>query len=147
MRSLRILFASAALLALAAAFSPAAQGGGKMIKPSQEWKGEVQDEGQQKLAPKGGYIADAKTFEAVWKGWKVGDKMPEINFKKNLVLVATTRGSRLNLRPMLDDKGNLRVLALATRDLRPGFRYQIAVVDREGVRTVNGKELMEKAEK
>jgi hypothetical protein len=33
----------------------------------------------------------------------------------------------------------LKVLALATRDLRPGFRYQILVVPREGVKTVNGK--------
>jgi hypothetical protein len=146
-KSLRVLLAPVALLALAAAFSPAAQGGGKMLKPSKEWKGSVADLELQKLAPAQGVITDAKTFEALWKGWKVGDKMPEINFKKNLVVVATTRGSTLTLVPQLTDAGDLRVLARATRDLRPGFRYQLAVVDREGVKTVNGKDLMEKAEK
>jgi hypothetical protein len=30
---------------------------------------------------------------------------------------------------------------MATRDLRPGFRYVIATVSREGVKTVNGKQL------
>jgi hypothetical protein len=30
---------------------------------------------------------------------------------------------------------------MATRDLRPGFRYVIAIVSRKGVKTVNGKRL------
>jgi hypothetical protein len=30
---------------------------------------------------------------------------------------------------------------MATRDLRPGFRYVIATVSRAGVKTVNGKKL------
>jgi hypothetical protein len=32
---------------------------------------------------------------------------------------------------------------MATRDLRPGFRYEILVLPREGVKTVNGKPLRE----
>jgi len=57
------------------------------------------------------------------------------------VLVATTQGSILRLAPTLDEKGDLRVVGVATLDLRLGFRYVIAVVSREGVKTVNGKEL------
>jgi hypothetical protein len=30
---------------------------------------------------------------------------------------------------------------MATRDLRPGFRYVITTVSREGVKTVNGQTL------
>jgi hypothetical protein len=41
------------------------------------------------------------------------------------------------------DKGDLQALAIATRDLRPGFRYAVLVVPREGVKTINGKELKE----
>ena len=55
--------------------------------------------------------------------------------------VATTSGSRLNLNTKLDDKGDLKVVGLGTRDLRPGFRYAIKSVSRDGVKTVNGKEL------
>ena len=41
----------------------------------------------------------------------------------------------------LDDKGDLRVVALATRDIRPGFRYAIKSVSKEGIKTVDGKPL------
>jgi len=63
------------------------------------------------------------------------------DFSKELLAVATTRGSKLNLTAKTDDKGDLKVLALSTRDLRPGFRYAIKSVSRDGVKTVNGKEL------
>jgi hypothetical protein len=49
---------------------------------------------------------------------------------------------------VLDDKGNLSLLSMATLDLRPGFRYVIATVSREGVKTIEGKPLpMEKGDK
>ena len=64
-----------------------------------------------------------------------------MDFGKEILVVATTVGSRLNLDTKLDEKGDLKVLALATRDLRPGFRYAIKSVGKEGVKTVNGKEL------
>jgi hypothetical protein len=137
----RALIASLVALALAVGLAPATRAGGQKLKPVHQWSGSIDDLELQKLSPQSGYLADAKKFAELWKAWKVGEKMPEIDFKKQLVLVATTRGSRLNMTPRLDDKGDLRVLAIATRDLRPGFRYQIAVVDRAGVKTINGKEL------
>jgi len=57
------------------------------------------------------------------------------------VLVATSRGSILHLSPILDDKGDLTDVGIASMDLRPGFRYVIATVSRAGVKTVNGKKL------
>ncbi|MBW1865925.1 MAG: hypothetical protein JRI64_09930, partial [Deltaproteobacteria bacterium] len=33
-----------------------------------------------------GFIADAKTFEDVWKAFKPGEAVPEIDFKTNLIL-------------------------------------------------------------
>jgi hypothetical protein len=32
-------------------------------------------------------------------------------------------------------------VGIATRDLAPGFRYAVLVLPREGVKTINGKEL------
>jgi hypothetical protein len=86
-------------------------------------------------------IANAKTLEKVWKAWGIKDKMPDVDFTKEIVLTATTNGSRLNLRPVIDEKGDLKTLGLGTSDLRPGFRYVIVVVSREGVKTINGKEV------
>ena len=62
-------------------------------------------------------------------------------FKKELIVITTTSGSKLRLSASLDDKGNLEVLGMATRDLRPRFRYVIATVSRTGVKTVNGNKL------
>jgi hypothetical protein len=41
----------------------------------------------------------------------------------------------------LDHKGDLTVLGFGTRDIRPGFRYVLGVVSREGVKSVNKKAL------
>jgi hypothetical protein len=50
-----------------------------------------------------------KALEKLWKDWKLTDKMPDIDFTKELVVVSTTTGSRLRLALTLDDKGDLQV--------------------------------------
>jgi hypothetical protein len=132
------LMALAVLTAIVLA-APGAQGDKKALKPSKEWTGSVADEGLLKTAP--AVITGAKALDDLWQSWKVGGKTPEIDFTKEIVVVTTTRGSRLSLMASLDAKGNLDVGGLATRDLRPGFRYVLAIVSRDGVRTVNGKAL------
>jgi hypothetical protein len=136
-----LLFTLAALAVGLVLARPALAAEPKQLKPSQSWSASIDDEDLMKEAPAGGTITDAKGFAKLWKAWKMGDKVPEIDFAKEIVLVATTRGSRLNLSARVDDKGNLTSAALATRDLRPGFRYQVIVVSRDGVKTVNGKDL------
>jgi putative lipoprotein len=111
----------------------------QVIMPSSSWNGSVADE---KLLDKPvTVVATAEAWQELWKWWKLEGETPAVDFAKNLVVVQTTRGSRLNLTVKLDDKGDLKVFALATRDLRPGFRYSLGVVSREGVKTVNGVEL------
>jgi hypothetical protein len=111
----------------------------KPVKLSKEWSGSVADEALMKDAPR--CITTKKGLEKLWKSWKISDKMPEIDFTKEIVVIEMTSGSKLRLSANLDDKGNLAVLGLGTRDLAPGFRYVIATVSKEGVKTVNGKEL------
>jgi hypothetical protein len=111
----------------------------KAVKLIKEWKGSVADADLAKGAPE--YVTNAKDLGELWKNWKIEGKVPEVDFKKQIVLVSTTVGSRLTLSATLDDKGNLQVLGLATRDIAPGFRYVMATVSREGVKTINGKEL------
>lgn len=130
------------VLALISWHLPAAQDGKKLVKPSKEWSGSVDDEALQKQAP--AVITSAMDLEKIWKSWKLADKVPAVDFTKDILVVTTTRGSRLRLFVNLDDKGNLQVGGLSTRDLRPGFRYVMGAVSREGVKTVNGKELGKK---
>ena len=109
------------------------------VKPSKEWTSSVEDESLAKDAP--ACITSAKGLERLWKAWKIADKVPEVDFTKEIVILTTTRGSKLRLGAALDKKGNLMVGGLGTLDLAPGFRYVIATVSNEGVKTVNGKEL------
>jgi hypothetical protein len=109
------------------------------VKLQKEWQGSVEDEALAKNAP--AVIGDEQAFEKLWKAWKIEEKVPAVDFKKEVAIIATTAGSKLRLSAALDDKGNLEVLGMGTRDLRPGFRYAIATVSREGIKTVNGKKL------
>src|SRR5262249_37126460 len=128
----------AAVMLLAAGVAVAAP---TPLKATNTWMGSLDDEKLAREMPETGVITNAKDFEKLVKAWKVADKVPEVNFDKEVVLVAKTEGSKLKLNASLDEKGDLKVLGLATRDLRPGFRYVIISVPREGVKTVNGKEL------
>lgn len=110
------------------------------LKIINAWSGSVDDEALQKQMPEGGFITDAKVFAKLVKSWGVAEKVPEVNFEKEIILVATTQGSRLNLKPSID-QGDIKALGFGTRDLRPGFRYVMVSVPREGVDSVNGKKL------
>lgn len=89
------------------------------------------------------FITDAKTLAKKWADWNMQGPVPDgIDLTKSLVAVVYTSGSNLQFsRATLDELGNLRVVGMATRDLRPGFRFLLAVVSKEGVVTVNGKAL------
>jgi hypothetical protein len=111
----------------------------KPVKATREWSGSVANEALQQSAP--AVVVSEKGLKKLWEDWKIEGKVPEVDFKKEIVVVSTSRGSKLNLSAVLDDKGNLLVLGFGTRDLRPGFRYVLAAIPREGVKTVSGKEL------
>jgi hypothetical protein len=126
-------------LVLATVFAVDVQAAPKPVKIINQWKGSVADEALQKMAPE--CITTEKALEKLWKTWKIEGKMPKIDFTKEIVVIATTSGSRLNLSARLHEDGNLEVVGFGTRDLVPGFRYIIGTVSAEGVKTVNKKEL------
>jgi hypothetical protein len=125
-------------LTLATVAAPDALAQKKKIEVKMKWSGSVEDE----KAKKPHAITNAKDLEAIWKEWKVAGDVPKVDFTKDIVVSTYSVGSKLNLAGAnLDDKGDLQVLGFGTRDIRPGFRYVLATVSKEGVKTVNGKEL------
>ena len=131
--------ALAAFLSLAVAGLGAAAG--MPVKATNTWKGSVDDEKLQKDMPENGVITNAKDWEKLVKAWKIADKIPEINFDKDLIVLATSVGSKLELNVSLNEKGAMKALGFGTRDIRPGFRYVILSLPKDGVKTVNGKPL------
>lgn len=111
----------------------------KTLEPLMTFSGSVED--AELLGKFSTAISTPQEFEELWKAWKLAGETPKVDFEKALVVVQTTSGSRLRVTVRLTDEGDLKVLGLATRDLRPGFRYVIVSVARDGVKTVEGKPL------
>lgn len=85
-------------------------------------------------------IMDNENLKSLWKQWKLG-KVPTVDFGKQVVIVNTWSGSRLNMMRNVDDKGNLQVFgAGGTKDLVPGFTYVIEAYTLSGIKAVNGQE-------
>jgi hypothetical protein len=104
-----------------------------------ELSGSVADVGLMSKAPENGVIVSEKAWKELADAWGLKDA-PKVDFTKELLVVATTRGSRLNLTPSAKD-GDLKTVAISTRDLRDGFRYAIKSHGRDGIKTVDGKAL------
>jgi hypothetical protein len=134
--ALAFALAGAALLAPGAA----AQGKkGTRVVPARFWSGVNRDEALKKEAPKSGLVTDAKAFEKLWKAWRKDEKVPEIDFKKQFVVVGLASGPN---RPFVNatlDEGDLKLGWGQTLIGGPGFGYGLAAFDRKGVKTVNGK--------
>jgi hypothetical protein len=130
-----ILFAC---VALALVSTPEALAQKKKVEIGKKWSGSVDDE----KAIKPEAIVSDKGLDAVWKAWKVKGDMPKVDFTKDMVVAVYSVGSGLNIAGAnLNDKGDLQVIGFGTRDIRPGFRYVLGVVSKDGVKTVNGKAL------
>lgn len=108
------------------------------LKATKKWTGRVSNEAA-KAAPATGYVSGPKEWAKLWKEWKIGDKVPVIDFKKEMVLVVTSVGSGIGVDPALDEKGDLTNRGASTDDLRPDTGYVVVVVPSKGVKTFNGK--------
>jgi hypothetical protein len=139
----RLLPGLAVVAALVLAAVAIAEDESKKVPILQKWSGKIKDERLQKESPNTGYINNATSFAKLWKAWRPDDKVPEINFKEEIVVVATAAGPNdVTVIPQLNEKGNLAILARGTLVEGPGFAYQIAVIKRAGIKTIKGKEIV-----
>lgn len=137
---IRILCCIACLMVLLTGFTHAAEPA-QEVKPIETWKGKLQDESlKTKYAPQHDFIADAKTWEQLWNAWRAGEKVPQIDFTKDLILVGTAPGPNLaGMSPRIDDQGNVKFMVFSTRIGGPGFGYTLFQMSRDGVKTINGE--------
>jgi hypothetical protein len=112
----------------------------KNIKPTQHWGGKNGDDAKKKAAPKSGYLTSQESFETLWKAFGVKGDAPKIDFKKQIVFVQLASGpNNIGTSYTLDGKGNLTALSRQTLIGGPGFGYGLDVLDREGIKSYNGK--------
>jgi hypothetical protein len=119
-----------------------------VLEPLHTWSGKflnANDGPLMKAAPKSGFIANDKAWTELFKAWNLSKDRPKIDFTKQLVLVDVAQGSPNTFFPNMITlnvlRGDLRAGAAVTEIAGPGFIYLIRVVDRTGVKTVNGTTL------
>ncbi len=103
-----------------------AQAAGSEAEILQSWKGDY-PVAKLKLLPEKqreqwvGFINNAKTFAAVWKTFKPGEDVPEIDFKANLVLFArnTQFYNRISIGKVNVKNGVAEALAMETMSAMP----------------------------
>ncbi len=104
-----------------------------------EINGSIEESALRTAAPE--VILTTKGMDKLAKDWNLKG-LPNIDFKTNLVVVATSPGGRLSMGPpRLDEAGDLKLVLNETKEVAPGFRYAIRAVPRAGIKTVNGKPL------
>lgn len=114
------------------------------VKLVQTWSGEVKLD-VRKEAPKDGFITEKDAFAKFWKAFRGDEKVPDIDFTKELVLVAVGMDpNKLGIGASLDAKGDLKVFVRSTLIAFQNpttASYQFATVPRTGIKSVNGKEV------
>ncbi|MBA4186523.1 MAG: hypothetical protein C0467_00750 [Planctomycetaceae bacterium] len=108
-------------------------------KPTVNLGGSIEDEKLQKEAPANGVIVSEKGWEALVKAWGIKDA-PKVDFTKELLVVGTWNGSIFQIRTMVQD-GDLTIDGPGSADKRPGFRWKVVSISREGIKTIQSKEL------
>jgi hypothetical protein len=119
----------------------------KDLKIEQSWDGIIANEKLLKEAPANGkplqgaagFVTERKAWVKLWKAWRGKEKVPQVDFTKDLVLVITLGGPNKISPPVLrlDDKGELEAWAAATLNPADGFCYKLVIIRRQGVKSVN----------
>lgn len=109
------------------------------LQPSREWKGEA-GAGVEK-GPIRSVILSSEEYEKLWKELGLDRSPGAIEFSTEFAVVVTSRGSGIAFRLRDEGEGKLKVMSIATRDIRPGLRYAIAVISRQGWQEVNDTKL------
>lgn len=142
--TMRLLLGLALLTPVAAQVPPAQPG--KVVKPTDEIRGKFDDDKdlpKMKAAPANNLVADEAAFAKLWTEWKGNAVAPKIDFKKQFAMAATTQcaANRIFGGFTLTEQGDLKGTFGSTLIGGPGFAWVIYILDREGVKTVNGKPL------
>lgn len=119
----------------------------------QSWQGDY-PVAQLKLLPENqreqaiGFIGDTETFTGVWKAFKPGEAVPEIDFKTNLVFFArnTQFFNRISIGKVNVTNGVAEVLAMETMSAMPiedKVAMSLFVVVRKGITAIqSGDEII-----
>ena len=135
------LFASAALAAMLAFTVATAPARAAEPKPTDtvDLSGTVIDLDQLKALSGTGVILSQKEWERLAAAWGVKEP-PKVDFTKELLLVGTWRGTGFKFLNDMKD-GDLTTELVGDKEEKPGFRFKVISLKRDGIKSFQGKAL------
>lgn len=99
----------------------------------------VADLDKEKALPGIGVIYGQKEWERLAASWGIKDPA-KVDFTKEILLVGTWRGSSFKFLSEVKN-GDLTVEQVGDKEEKPGFRYRVQSLKREGITKFQGKDL------
>lgn len=99
----------------------------------------VADLSQQKVVMGTSVILSQREWERLAAAWDIKDP-PKVDFSKELLLVGTWRGTSFKFLNEVKD-GDLTTELVGDKEERPGFRYRVVSIRRDGITSFHGKKL------
>ena len=144
----RHLFAATVVTLLTVLAPGGAFAQGRAVQPSRTLiTGVVDGEEVERLSPPNGFITKKEDFDRLWKAWLLEEKVPQVDFKKSLVVVATSRQGPVARAVLVDEKrtGDMKIRVEVERKAGgPGLHVLIAVFPREGIKSIEGRAVADK---
>lgn len=113
--------------------------------PSVHWSGTVKDAALAMEAPRSRFLLDQDTFAQLWNKWSLGGSVPQVDFSRNLVVVATSMEgipTKLRLHTIGGPGGDpVKVQFDLGKDKVEGFAFTIGVFNREKIKSINGQDV------
>jgi hypothetical protein len=113
----------------------------RSVRIYQQWVGFRPNGAPSFGLPKNGYVLDEETWEELWHAWRPTEKVPEVNFANEMILVGSLDGkTRVYLRATTTEEGQVTVSVNGSGNVK-GLSYSFAKVMRAGILSVNGERL------
>lgn len=122
-------------LAVAGAVAHAAHALETPVKVQQRWEGRVPTG---VAPPPQSSLASADALQVVWTLCQVQSAMPNVDFSRQLVLLAVRKGMKVRFQNAQVADGDLRTNVVASAAPAAQTFCALALVDRAGIKTVNG---------
>lgn len=114
----------------------------------QTWSGKDLSEDLMSAAPRELYITDAASWAKLWQAWRGRERLPVVNFDKELIVFCTTNSpNSCGINLSLDEQGDLKITSESTligSDAKT-FNYQIGLIERGGIKSIGGKPIAQSA--
>lgn len=108
-------------------------------KPLREFFGEAAAKVEK--GPAREVILNGVDYEETWRELGLTQEPGVVDFAKEVVVVSTTRGSRITFRLRDEGEGRLQVMSISTKDIRPRLRFAFCVLSRSVWKQINDSKM------